>query len=188
MSTLIFTGRFQPLHNKHIELLEEIKRIHPNELLIICIIRNSIDNTVANDNNSFNKESIKKQTKENNPIPNWNRYMLIKLAIESNPILRNNTIVMFRDRSDLDWEKSLQDLPDDRVWIFPKIHREKFDIEKYNFYLSKNEKIETINVKKDNDISATQIRNNLKQGNYDLSFLPNNCQTYFKNECLKYFL
>lgn len=187
MSILIFSGRFQPLHNGHIKFLETVKKNHPNELLVICIIRNSRINSIADDENSFNKVASKKHTIENNPLPNWNRYMLLKLAIESNPLLRNNTEVLFRDRSDLDWEKSLQDLPEDRVWLFPQKPKEKFDKEKYNYYIEKNELVEIIRCEYEKDISGTLLRKQLRQGILDLSFMPRECRDYFQNECLKYF-
>ena len=188
MRNLVFTGRFQPLHLGHINTLKNIKHMFPNDLLIICIIRNTIKEEIPLENNSFYQLSKDKQQSVNNPLPNWNRYMLLKLAIDADKELSNNTIILFRDRSDIDWEKSIKDLPDERVFLLPSYNKESFDQEKLKYYQSKNEKIEFIQGSKDGFMSATDIRNQLKNGNYNLEFLPDVCKEYFKNECLKYFI
>ncbi len=186
MSTYIFTGRFQPLHIGHIALLEAFRERHPNEFLLICIIRQS-EHYISEPLNAFATASISKQQLINNPIPNWERYELLHLAIRNNELLKNNTEIIFRERSDLDWQASIKDLPQDRIWVLPSYMKENFDLEKYNFYKSKNEKIELIQVSTDNKISATKIRKDLRLGITDYSFLPKICVEYFKQNCLKYF-
>lgn len=189
MSNYIFTGRFQPLHLGHIKFLESFKKEHPDDLLIICIIRNTTEkNLDPKEKSGFYFESIKKQRIENNPLPNWNRYMLLKIAIESNELLKNNTIIFFRNRSDLNWDLSVSDLPKDRIWLLPSYEKEKFDEEKYKYYISKNERIELISVDYNCNYSGEVIRNLLKSNHTDLSFLPFECREYFKKECLGYFI
>lgn len=187
MASYIISGRFQPLHNGHIDIFEKVKMKYPEDLLIICIIRKSNNSLVAQQTSAFHRESIKKQEPDNNPLPNWNRYMLVSKAIKSNPILMNNTEILFRDRADINWEKSLEDLPEDRIWVFPQNIREEFDIEKQKYYIAKNEKIEIV----DNTLSdffGMNIRDSLRNGNLDLSFLPDSCRDYFIEECLHFFI
>lgn len=186
MQNIIFTGRFQPLHNGHMEMLRAIKKNHPNDLLIVCIIRNSIEDLSPEFNSEFSRYSIIKQRRCNNPLPNWERYMLVKLAIENDRMINKNTIIIFRDRSDIDWDLSIQDLPKNRLFIFPNVNREPFDKAKIKHYVDHGENIELIDVKMVN--SATNIRNALKSGDKSLDFLPDVCREYFVENCMNYFI
>lgn len=183
----IFTGRFQPLHKGHIAFLEKVKEMFPNDLLIICIIRNSIESIKPIASSDFYKAAIEKQKKYNNPLPNWERYMLLKLVVENNELLNKNTIILFRNRPEINWESSVSDLPEERIWLIPEKAKEKFDEEKYLFYLSMQEKIMKIPANFTN-YSGTLIRKQLFSGNSEFNFLPDYCVDYFKQYCLKYFL
>lgn len=191
MPTIIFTGRFQPLHMGHIHFLEFVKKKYPEDLLLLCVIRNTVRNQISKENSTFHQLSQKKQTPNNNPLPNWNRYRLLSLAVQDNNVLKLNTEIIFRNRSDVDWNESVADLPKDRIFVFPKHGKEEFDKEKVAFYQSKGERIEIVEFYDDNaTYSATTIRNQLKKfgKNADLSFLPSVCREYFRNECIDYFL
>lgn len=187
MRNLVFTGRFQPLHNGHIGMLRAIKQRYPDDLLIICIVRNTFREVLPESDSAFNLISRQKQNNENNPLPNWERYMLLKLAVDSDDVLKHNTAVIFRERSDISWEKSIADLPDDRVFILPSEKRDEFDVQKHEFYREIGESVETVSYDKKH-ASATEIRNKLYSGENDLSFLPPACVDYFKSNCLKYFV
>lgn len=191
MPAYIFTGRFQPIHKGHIRFLEAAKKKHPEDLLIICVIRNSTGNEKAVTESVFHMESKTKQVSANNPMPNWNRYWLLSLAVNASDILRDNTVIIFRDRSDLNFQKSVSDLPEDRVWIFPSYAKESFDEAKIQYYQEQNEVVELIDFY-DNSVmySGGAIRNmlNAHYGDMDLSFLPDSCREYFQEECLKYFM
>jgi cytidyltransferase-like protein len=189
MPAYIFTGRFQPLHNGHIHFLEAVKKRHPDDLLIICVIRNSAGCEKAVSNSAFHVVSNAKQVSVNNPMPNWNRYRLLSLAVKASEILRDNTEIIFRDRSDLDFQKSISDLPEDRVWLFPNYAKEAFDAAKIAYYQNQNETIELVDFYDSSDMfSGTAIRDMLKTKDKeaDLSFLPKACREYFRNECMKY--
>lgn len=190
MENYIYTGRFQPLHRGHLAFLEQAKRLHPNALLIICIIRNYAYNYSSSIvNSSFFKAYHEKELPENNPLPNWNRYYLLKLAIASNPVLCHNTEVIFRSRPELDWDDSLLDLPDNRIWLMGKNERDAGEKTKVQFYHDKHERIELVDVPQEfSKYSGTNIRNLLRSENPSLEFLPDACQDYFLSECLRYFL
>ena len=189
MSTYVFTGRFQPLHLGHISFIRRIKELYPSDLLIICILRNSGGDITPKTLSPFHTVSINKQTAANNPLPNWNRYMLVSLAIKNDPILRNNTEIIFRNRSDIDWEDSIMDLPEDRIWVFPQNSREEFDSEKIRYYQGKEEKIQLIESTDYSSMySGTIIRDSLRAGDRSFNFLPSSCVDYFQQECLRYFI
>lgn len=187
MRNLIFTGRFQPLHMGHIQMIRKIKEIYPDDLLLICILRNTVTGVIAREESAFHEVSKSKQRSENNPLPNWNRYMLVKLAVEAEPTLAKNTVIIFRDRSDVDWDKSVADLPEDRTFVLPGYSKERFDTEKLNYYRAKGEDIVLVNTESAS-YSATEIRAAIKSGSEDLSFLPEACREYFIHHCKKYFI
>lgn len=186
MPNLIFTGRFQPLHNGHIMMLRAIKKAYPDDLLIICIVRKTHKKLEPETKTTFYKKSEIKQSEVNNPLPNWERFMLMKTAIENDDLLKKNTVILFRERPDINWEKSIIDLPNDRIFILPSIQKDEFDAEKLSFYKNLSEHIEMITAER-TTYSATDIRTALKSGDCDLSFMPKSCRDYFLSHCLKYF-
>lgn len=185
----IYSGRFQPLHNGHVSMINSIINRHPKDYLIVCIIKEETEKmTIAPSDNMFYQEAIKKHLPHMNPIPNWNRYMMLKQLIDSDPFYKN-VILFFRKRSEVDWFQSIEDLPPERTFMFPSISKEKFDQEKITFYMGKQEKIELVDA--DNlslDISAQQIRDNINDRELIKKLIPTACYEYFIKECLKYFL
>lgn len=187
MRNLVFTGRFQPLHLGHINMIRTIKEKFPEDRLIICIIRNTLNEVSPCQENAFNKVSKSKQTKENNPLSNWDRYMLLKLAIDSDEILSRNTIILFRNRSDLNWDESVSDLPEDSVFVLPHYQKEQFDEEKLKYYQQKGAQIEIVESNGNVGISGTAIREQIRNGDSQLDFLPPACREYFRENCSKFF-
>ena len=191
MAARIFSGRFQPLHRGHIKFLEAIKQKHPDDILIICIIRNTAFPPKSENATGFGIESKEKHQPINNPLPNWNRYYLLSLEVKTNKLLAKNTEIIFRDRSDINWAESVSDLPEERVFVFPKYSKEAFDTEKQKYYQMQHESIEFLDFYDQNEMfSGAEIRNRIRidREQTDLSFLPESCQEYFRTDCLKYFL
>lgn len=183
---LIVTGRFQPLHKGHIMFLHEIRKKYPTKTLIICILRISPELSIKDEeiDNNFINISTEVHAKSRNPLPNWERFRLLNIAIRNDPLLSENTFIIFRDRPELNWANSLVDLPPNRIWVFNSI-RGEFDVLKVDFYKQKSEKVIELIIKTD-EISGSEIRKKLKNNVLDLSFLPEYCHEYFKLYCLKY--
>ena len=191
MTHYIFTGRFQPLHKGHISFLEAARRLFSDGILIICILRNSCNSNDMRDKtgNPFWAAYREKELPSNNPLPNWNRYWLLRLATSNSEILNYNTVILFRNRPELNWEDSLTDLPDNRIWLMNEKPRDKGEIVKRDFYKSKGERIGCVPFQSINtDYSATMIRNKLKKDPTYIDFLPDCCHSFFSEECLSYFL
>ena len=49
---IIYTGRFQPLHNGHISLINELCRLYPQEVICVAIIKN----VLIEDGDEFDKK------------------------------------------------------------------------------------------------------------------------------------
>lgn len=184
---IITSGRFQPLHKGHMKFWEKIKKRFPHNLLLVCVLRNpyELHHFDVKNSNKFLKMSIWTHAKERNPLPNWERFRLISIAIMNNSLLQNSTHVIFRDKPELNWEKSIMDLPNNRVWVFNP-QKSSFDMAKIEYYKMKNEKVMEISLDI-NGFSARKIREELKGEIKDLSFLPEYCHEYFISNCLKYF-
>lgn len=181
---LIFTGRFQPVHYGHINLLLETRKRYPENPIIVCIIEKGYE---RNTEDIFAK-NISKFLPQNNQLPNWERYMLLNYAIKEFNILNDNLYIIFRSNPNIDWERSLIDLPLNRIWVFPRSVKEIFDVQKKINYINRGENFIEIETNGYDNYHGTVFRTELLSGNTkDLSFMPNNCHDYFINNCLKYY-
>jgi len=183
---LIVTGRFQPLHFGHLDLFRNVITefgLH----LIICILRKEEKKNIDLNElgaSEFEKMCYAVQSEANNPLPNWQRLELLNTAIRNDKFLKDRVTIMLRDRPDTDWEKSIQDLPENRIWIF-NTSNSKFDRAKVEFYRDKQE--ETITVNYPSLINGTDIRKELRKKPTTFNFLPIECQAFFEKNCFHFF-
>lgn len=183
---LIITGRFQPLHLGHIEFWKyTIKKFKLP--LIVCILKNlnlkyNID---LNDTTEFENLCLTTLEKGKNPLPDNIRKKLIEIAISNDNLLKHYVELRFREYPILDWDRSLYGLPQKRIWVFNK-NNSYFDLKKVEFYQRKGEYCELLELSPSR-FNGTGIRNKLRNGDYDLSFLPDCCKHFFKEACLEYF-
>ncbi len=181
---LILTGRFQPLHYGHLNLLLEARKRYPENPIIVCIIEKVY---VENKKDNFAKD-VSKFLPQNNQLPNWERYMLLNYAIEGFDLLNEKIHIVFRSNPNIDWEASLINLPHNRTWLFPKNVKEEFDRQKKIDYLNRGEDFIEIETNDYEDYQGSVFRNKLLSGKKDeLFFLPKWCHDYFIKECLKYY-
>lgn len=180
---LIITGRFQPLHNLHLDTFRKILQGNKYHL-IVCVLKNNTTQ-ISKKRSQYAIESSKVQKKENNPLPVWKRVMLLNLAIANDDILKSRVTVLARERPDIDWVKSIEDLPENRIWVF-NIGNGEFDKTKVEFYKNKNEKMLIVDFP--SPLSGTQIRERLRNGNKNFDFLPECCWSFFQQECFSQIL
>lgn len=186
-SVMICTHRLQPLHLGHVRFWREIRKRF-SEHLIICILRNEFTE-VPNDSgdaNEFMALSASAFATGRTPLPNWERLRLAQLAVAADPLLQASTTVILRHRADLSWQRSIEDLPEKRTWIFNLTHEAAFDSAKVKFYTGKGENTVTVPVGRAEGLSGSTIRDALKLGT-DYSFLPPACVEYFRQHCLSFF-
>jgi len=180
---LIFSGRFQPVHYGHINLLLEARKKYPENPIIVCIIEKGYE---QNSRDGFAK-NVSKFLPQNNQLPNWERYLLLDYAIKGFGILIDKTYIVFRSNPNIDWEHSLINLPSNRLWLFPKRVTESFDRQKKRNYMNRGEEFIEIETNKYENYHGSDFRKRILAGNIDLSFMPDNCHNYFINNCLKYY-
>lgn len=189
-AVIICTHRLQPLHLGHLRFWMEVRRKYQQHL-VICVLRRSgqVESLRLGLRNpdTFEEFSRFAFAIERNPLPNWERLRLTSLAVASEPLLAQNTTVLLRNRPDVSWDSSIEDLPKDRRWVFNVISEPTFSRAKVEFYKSRGEKVLELELGRFGGFDGDQIRKLLRTGNNDLSFLPSACQEFFKEHCLKHF-
>lgn len=184
---LIVSGRFQPLHLDHLKLFQNlVKEFRLN--LVVCVLR--VENAykeivMTNSITKFEKMSVPLSSKSNNPLPNWERLELLNIAIRNDTFLNHKVSLLLRDHPVRDWERSVCDLPKNRIWVFNTSNSE-FDKTKVDFYRGKAEKVYVVNYP--SKLNGTQIREKLRAGALDLDFLPLCCHNFFRDYCIDYFM
>lgn len=159
---IIYTGRFQPIHNGHISLIKRLKEKYPNEILCIAVIKDiplvaktdfdiTVDEVLSQDRNPFNTETT---------------LSIIDKALKSEKI--ENTIVTLMPRaSSTTWHiiKALFDC--ERIWVFTKNQTcpDDWEDKKATFYHSMGDKVVRIPIEK--DIEGTTIRQAIANHDYD---------------------
>lgn len=183
---IIFTGRLQPVHSGHIAFWRILKRKYPHHQLVICILRQaSLSNSGIKHTSpdQFHQLAAEVFDKARNPLPNWERLVLATLAARTDPLLQN-AILLLRDRPDVSWPASLQDLPSNRVWAINV--DSPLDAAKVAFYRGQGEAVDAFSLPR--SLDSTTIRGRLRRGEPDLSFLPRECHEYFRQCCLPYII
>jgi len=188
---IICSHRLQPLHLGHLHFWMEVRQKY-QEHLIICILRRSeeLENVRIGLGNPDTFEAFSRLAFaiERNPLPNWERLRLTSLAVASEPTLIQNTTILLRNRPDVSWEASIEDLPKARKWAFNVISEPSFSRAKVEYYRARGEEVIEMNFGRYGGYDGQDIRGLLRKGNRDFSFLPPACQQYFADNCLRYFL
>ncbi|MCK4790118.1 MAG: hypothetical protein KAV87_40645 [Desulfobacteraceae bacterium] len=182
---LIVTNRLQPLHRGHLLFWKEICNRFSQQL-IICVLRDiqrfaGIDT----DGSEYERKARWTMLKEQNPLPQELRFELAWRVVRNDTVLVNRAKVLLRVHPLLDWDKSLEGLPENRVWVFNRT-KSDFDASKIDFYHQKGEEVIVLECG-DYGYSARHIRQRLAIGERDVSFLPEECRKLFKSKCIQYF-
>lgn len=188
---IICTHRLQPLHFGHVRFWLAIREKFKDRHLIICILRRSRHLQYLREGLK-NPETFEEFGRlafaiDRNPLPNWQRLRLACLATAAEPLLRTTSTVILRNRTDISWEASIEDLPENRVWAFNVGAEPEFSRAKSEFYESREEDVVMLDVSRGEGQNAFEIRTALRAGDDDLSFLPQACRSYFLDECQEYF-
>jgi hypothetical protein len=186
---LLVTNRLQPIHRGHTLFWRRLVTESAG-VLVVCVLRNEgcmspPGHGMAPTANAFTEAAKWTRLAENNPLPDFHRLRLVSLAIASDPVLRLRALPILRSRPDNAWEKSLEDLPVNRLWVF-NATKSDFDRKKAKFYRAHGEKVKIVRLG-NFDYDGASIREELRKGLTNISFLPIGCAAFFRNHCLEYF-
>ena len=159
---IIYTGRFQPIHNGHLSLIKRLRTEYPNQTLCIAVIKD----IPLEKKSEFDKTSDVILSQERNPFNTEMTLSLINKVVKAEGI--DNIIVTLMPRaSSATWGiiKALFDC--ERIWVFTKnrISIDDWEDKKSAFYQSMGDKV--IRIPIDKAISGSDIRILIQNSDYD---------------------
>lgn len=161
---IIINGRFQPFHNGHLELLDKVRDMYPNQSICIAVIKN---HSLFNSDNEFDKCVEKQFIEGRNPFSSSQTLEMINSVIKKRGY-EKVFVNLIPKPSELIWPIIEALFDEERTWIIPKLSEDPNDWEnlKANFYESMNDKVVRINI--DKKINATDIRQTINEQRYDI--------------------
>ncbi len=176
---LIYTGRFQPFHNGHLYIINELQRTYVDDTICIAIIR---DVPINDRKSDFDRQVDMMLRKERNPYDADTTLKLITEIIHDNNL--NNVVTTLMPRaSDETWDLIESLFGENRVWVFTEnqVTEDLWEKEKSGFYASKGEKLVKIPINK--TINGSDIRCSVYNNDFIglKEVLPDNVIRYLRD-------
>lgn len=175
---LIFTGRFQPFHKGHLSIIEYLSERYPDEIICVAIIK---DFPFLKEKNDFDKRVDVEMSKKEEALNAETTLHIITQVLKN----RNyrNVVTTLMPRASVESWKVIDSLFDcKRVWIFTENQHQMDSWEnlKREFYALQNEDILLVPI--DKSINGTEIRNLLKNREFEIleEFLPKEVIDFYK--------
>lgn len=161
----VITGRFQPFHIGHLDLIKETARQISNKIIVGVVTQQILGK--RSQPTKFEQEADKKNTPIQNPFTYWERYQMIRQSL-GHEISKAEVHILPFPRPEVMWEVVQSFLPPRRVWVVPRT--DLFDDLKADFFAKMGEKVVRLNpnVK----IHGTDIRKKILQGEEWFKFIP----------------
>ena len=159
---LIYTGRFQPVHNGHISLIQKLRELYPHETICVAIIKN----VPIESDNEFDKSVDSMMLEERNPYSAEVVLKMMTKVIKTR--FPENVVATLMPRASVSNWSTITALFDcERIWAFTENQNtvDEWEKKKFDFYTQQGD--ETIRVKIKKDIEGTKIREFLKKKDYD---------------------
>lgn len=170
-ANVIWEGRFQPIHRGHVEYVRRL--IGCARHVWIFVVENEVSTDVFPDGSDlpvpeFSAEVDRHHGGEKNPLPFWLRYRLVTETLREELPAAPITVWGGR-RLDLLWPLYARALPPDRVFITPR--RDPFEDAKAAAWSRLGEQVVRMDVSDLPAISATELRETLRNGGATERFL-----------------
>ena len=167
----VWDGRFQPLHKGHIEFACAIVK-NFNLPLAVMIIQSS----ESGYDDEYSKEVNKHHKLSRNPLTLWERRTMMNLALDEQGI-SDCVEVIGIPRPDLFWEIASSFYPPNRFICLSG--KDSYEKKKEAFWASLGEKTKVVPIDGLTAISATKVKNSIKEEGDWQSLIPISCHEYF---------
>lgn len=155
---LIYTGRFQPVHNGHISLIKNLRELYPEETICVAIIKN----VPIESNDEFDKSVDSMMAEERNPYDAEVVLDMVTKVIQ-NRFPKNVVVTLMPRASSSNWSTITSLFDCDRTWVFTENQNsvDEWEKKKFDFYTQQGERTIRLKIKK--DVEGTKIRELLKK-------------------------
>lgn len=134
--TLVFSGRFQPFHVGHVEVIKHLVENFDGEILI-GIVNPDPDNEILGDDKNFVRFS-----RDKNPLNYWERYNIIKLSLEEFHLLDKIQGIVPLPRPSINLERAENYLPPKpRKFVLCKKWNDEIENWKAQKYIQNGEEV-----------------------------------------------
>ena len=150
---IIYTGRFQPFHNGHLDLIKRLKCEYRNEHICLAIIKD----VPINNKTMFDEVVDSMLEKARNPFNSEVTLALIRESLHDEGL--EDVLVTLMPRASFETWSLITALFDcERTWVFTEnqLGKDEWDDKKYEFYKSRGDKVVRVPIKK--DFSGSLIR------------------------------
>lgn len=180
MCVYIFSGRFQPFHNGHMQVFRQLcGKLTQNDILVLGVIAPFESDDVKDVN--FLEASKEHQLPERNP---WD--VLVPLSavaqIARSSHYSGQIVTTLLPRPEYGWKLISTWFPNKRIWVIPSAG-EEFDEKKSEFFTKMGDQV--VRFKDTTGISGRELREFYKEGEYEkfVSCVPSGlADIYFRDK------
>lgn len=180
MCVYIFAGRFQPFHNGHMQVFQQLcEKLTPTDTLVLGVVAPFESDDVKDE--SFLEASKEHHLPDRNP---WDVSVPLSAIskVVSSSHYREQIITTLLPRPEYGWETIISWFPRKRVWVIP-CAGEEFDDKKSDYFKNMGDKV--IRIPDTTSIFGYELREFYKKGQYEefASNVPDGlADIYFREE------
>ena len=170
-----WTGRFQPAHLGHFEILKHSLKIL--DFPHVCILTTYFGWSSSND--EYSRHAQINYSSSKNPFSVWERFTLLNLGIKELGLEEDVSIIV-APRHDWNWDIVSSFYPPVRLICLT--NKDNFEYSKAKIWKSRGEKIIIIDVKNISPLlTTTAIKQKVALGMCWKNFLPESTHSYFES-------